>query len=739
MAEVEVLGVRHHGPGSARSVAGALGDLHPDLVIIEGPPELDALIPLAADPDLVPPVAALVYVTDEPRRAAFYPFARFSPEWVALQWALGNGIDVRFADLASAHDLALRDAVQHDHEDRHGAGDPIGVLAKVAGYDDPERWWEDAIEHRETSSLQRFRLLREALATVRDQHPEIVDDRIERREAAMRKIIRAEIRTRERIAVVCGAAHAPVLHPDSFPAAAADNSLLTKLPKVKVRATWAPWTAQRLSIASGYGAGVTAPGWYQHLFDYWAEGRFEDVVPAWLTRVARMLRDEGLDAAPASVVEAVRLAEMLAAVRGRPSVGLTEVTHATQAVLCSGSALPLQLINNSLVVGEELGQVPDSAPLVPLAQDLAARQRRLRLKPSATQTTVLLDLRKESQLERSLLLHRLRLLGIEWGRPTDAGGTTGTFKEAWLLQWLPEFAVDLVEAGLYGTSVLEAAENLLIERSSQDADLETLGDLADRALTADLPRGLAAVIAALGAQTAHQHDALTLLRSVEPLARTQRYSDVRRADTSEVAGILHTVVTRAAVGLRAASIGLDDDAAERLRNAIDSANRGVNLTHVGLEEWRPALRQVATDDRVHGLISGRVNRVLLDAGQVDRDTIALRLSRRLSPGAEPLAGAAWLDGFLDTDPLLLLHDRDLLQLIDTWIDTVDDGIFDDLVPLLRRTFARFEPAARRRLGSRLRRLDDHDQPSVGALAELDLDRARPAIARVAELLGLGAS
>src|SRR5438046_1701071 len=26
--------------------------------------------------------------------------------------------------------------------------DPLGVLAQAAGYDDPERWWEDAVEHR---------------------------------------------------------------------------------------------------------------------------------------------------------------------------------------------------------------------------------------------------------------------------------------------------------------------------------------------------------------------------------------------------------------------------------------------------------------------------------------------------------------------------------------------------------------------------------------------------------------
>ena len=104
--DLEVLGIRHHGPGSARAVAGALDELAPDVVVIEGPPELDSLVPLAASPDLVPPVAGLIYDVDSPRRSAFYPFALFSPEWVALQWALAHGVPVRFADLAATNVLA---------------------------------------------------------------------------------------------------------------------------------------------------------------------------------------------------------------------------------------------------------------------------------------------------------------------------------------------------------------------------------------------------------------------------------------------------------------------------------------------------------------------------------------------------------------------------------------------------------------------------------------------------------
>ncbi len=151
------LGVRHHGPGSARSVAEALDELDTDIVLVEGPPELDAVVHLLGEDSMVPPVAGLVYAVDHPRLAAFYPFASFSPEWVAVRWALRHDRPVRFADLPATHQLAPQ---PDSHEQGTGevseeagtgqdaAGlrpqrpDPLGLLAAAAGYDDPERWWE---------------------------------------------------------------------------------------------------------------------------------------------------------------------------------------------------------------------------------------------------------------------------------------------------------------------------------------------------------------------------------------------------------------------------------------------------------------------------------------------------------------------------------------------------------------------------------------------------------------------
>ena len=101
-----LLGVRHHGPGSARAVRAALDAARPQVVLIEGPPEADALIPLAAEEDMRPPVALHAHAVDEPGRSAFWPLAEFSPEWVAIRWAVRHEVPARFIDLPATHSLA---------------------------------------------------------------------------------------------------------------------------------------------------------------------------------------------------------------------------------------------------------------------------------------------------------------------------------------------------------------------------------------------------------------------------------------------------------------------------------------------------------------------------------------------------------------------------------------------------------------------------------------------------------
>ncbi|MGW7085698.1 DUF5682 family protein [Streptomyces sp. NPDC054871] len=771
-----LLGVRHHGPGSARAVRAALDEGAPRVLLIEGPPEADGLVALAADEGMRPPVALLAHVVDEPGRSAFWPLAEFSPEWVAIKWAAGAGVPVRFMDLPAAHALARPEqeagepGAPGDTDADAGVDavriDPLAVLAETAGYDDPERWWEDVVEHRGAvgDAFAPFDALGEAMGVLREEYGSGGHDRDLVREAYMR----IQVRTAQRefgaddVAVVCGAWHVPALRQKVT--VAADRALLKGLPKVKVDMTWVPWTHRRLSRASGYGAGIASPGWYGHLFS--APDR---PVERWLTKVARLLRDEDRLVSSAHVIEAVRLADTLAAMRGRPLPGLTEMTDAIRAVMCEGSDVPLSLVHDKLVVGDVLGEVPDSAPAVPLQRDLTRLQRKLRLKPEALERELELDLRKDTDAVRSRLLHRLRLLGIGWGEPAESRGSTGTFRETWRLRWEPELSVRVAEAGVWGTTVVAAAT----ARAESDAiGARALADvtaLAERCLLAELPDALPVVMRVLADRAALDADVGHLAQALPALVRSLRYGDVRGTDTAALGEVAVGLAERVFVGLPPACAGLDQDAALEMRGHVDAVHQAVGLlgelgagpvdegmsgprvTPLGAGmrgRWYSVLRVLGERDSVAGVVRGRCVRLLMDGGELAEGEAARFMGLALSRGTEPAEAAAWIEGFVGGGSgggMLLVHDERLLGLVDDWLTGVPDRAFTDVLPLLRRTFSAYEPGVRRTLGELVRRGPAAGGGSGSTVAggipgfgqELDGERADAVLPVLSLLLGVG--
>lgn len=111
---VRLFGIRHHGPGAPRSLLRALEKMQPDCLLIEGPPDGESVLPFVLESGMCPPVALLVYAPDDSRRAVFYPFAEFSPEWQALRYGLGQSLPVRFMDLPIAHQFGLDKAFEDE-------------------------------------------------------------------------------------------------------------------------------------------------------------------------------------------------------------------------------------------------------------------------------------------------------------------------------------------------------------------------------------------------------------------------------------------------------------------------------------------------------------------------------------------------------------------------------------------------------------------------------------------------
>ncbi|MFZ2175547.1 MAG: DUF5682 family protein [Rhodococcus sp. (in: high G+C Gram-positive bacteria)] len=716
---VRVFGIRHHGPGSARSVRYALENFAPDAILIEGPADADALVPLTAGDAVKPPVALLAYATTAPGTAAFWPFAVFSPEWQALSWAVGHGVDVRFCDLPAANTLAA-DRTEPVRDD------PLAELAAAAGYDDTERWWDAVIESG--SGTGTFEAITEAMSALRETVE--LDELTSRREAYMRQVLRKTMKTgAQRIAVVCDAWHAPALAGPLGPAVD-DSRLLKGLPKIKTSLTWVPWTHSRLSAASGYGAGITSPGWYHHLFT-----TPDKPITRWLTKVARVLRDEDLPVSSAHVIESVRLADTLAAMRSRSLPGLSEVTEATRAVMCDGDEVLLDLITRGLVVGEALGSVPEDAPTVPLDADLRAQSKTLRLKQQATGKTIDLDLRKDLDVARSRFLHRLNILAVDWGTPAESEiRGTGTFRETWSLVWRPDLAVAIIEASLWGTTVETAATaKVRDDASATGVTLAQLTGLLEKSLLSDLSDALVELPHALESAAALDHDVTHLMDALPALTRTLRYGDVRGTDVSALTRVADSLLVRICAGLPSALSSLDDDSALDVRRAVDDVHASVMLrdNDRASARWLGTLSGLIDRTDVNGLVIGRMVRLLRDAGTIGETESATRLSRALSVGADPAAKAGWVDGFLGGGGVLLIHDRELLRLLDAWVSGLRPQNFVDVLPLLRRTFGDLEAGERQAIGQSVQGRYTHERPTA-----VDARRGTIAIRTVADILGV---
>jgi Family of unknown function (DUF5682) len=740
-SRVAVLPVRHHGPGSARSVVAELERLRPAAVLIEGPADAQQVLALAAGPEMAPPVALLAYAPDEPRVSAFWPYAVFSPEWQALTWAAAHQVPARFCDLPAAAVLAHRPHLAAGPEPDPRA-DPLGQLAAAAGYDDPERWWDDVIESRLDGRFP-FAAVTGAMAELRASPPAATEAEQlheQRREAYMRQALRAALReTAGTVAVVCGAWHAPALA-GKLPAATADAALLRGLPKRKAALAWVPWTHSRLAAASGYGAGIESPGWYHHLFT-----TPEQTIIRWLAKVAQVLRAHDLPVSTAHVIEATRLAEALAALRARPLAGLAEVSEAAKSVMCEGDEFAAAFVTRDLVVGERLGTVPAAAPCVPLEADLRAQARAARLKFDALEQALVLDLRKDLDRRRSVLLHRLTALGIGWGAvaPDEVRGT-GTFRETWTLRWRPELAVAIIDAARWGTTVAVAATGKLTGLAVRAPDLPTVTAAVEQVLLGGLPEALDPVLLALDHKASHDSDVTHLMAAVPALARAARYGDVRGTDTSALSAVADALSARVCAGLPAAVTGLSGEAAAELRAAVDAMHAALTLRAqderggAACQRWLATLGVLAGRRDVHGLLAGRVVRLLADTGVLSWPEAAGRFAAHLSVGVPAAGKAAWAEGFLSGGGMLLVHDRELLGILDDWLASLPEQDFMDVLPLLRRTFSGFTSPERASIAAAVKHLASTGQAGNAPVSSLDAGRAAAALSTVAAILGAGA-
>ena len=735
---LRTFGIRHHGPHSARRLRAALEAYAPDLILLEAPGDAQPALGQLTHADMRPPVALVLHDAKSVERASFYPFARFSPEYQALNYAAEHDIECRPIDLPARFYLAEDDepapqllfpatapasapeqpsivpGKSRRELTEQLRRDSLSLLSELAGYPDSESWWDATLERSSHDALEVFDALLTIIGDLRETFPEASDEENERREAFMRTEIRKALKEPvERIAIVVGAWHGPAVNEVAKFKASTDRARLKGLPKIKISQAWVPWSFPRLSRAAGYGAGVRSPAWYALLFDF-----PKQATERWMAAAAQLLREEGFDGSPAMATEAVALAETLATMRKHERPGIAELEEALLGTLAAGQAARLQLIHEKLTVGTTVGHVPPGVTTVPLLEDLQRELKSTRLtklwetagehylKATKTKPRGGIDLRTPNDLRKSHLLHRLNLLGISWGTLQPLGpDAISSFGEVWLLEWQPEFVLGIIERGSYGNTVGTAAAAYVRSRANEINAVARLTQLTLDSLRANLPDVVPELMHRLRTVAAETTDVIALLAAIPPLVQTARYGDSRKTDTTALFLVIDELLPRLAAGLPAALANIDDEQAELGLDQLSAAHYHLaQLENETLNEfWTGGLLRTSDSPATHPLLAGYAVRLLYDDKTLDAGESARRFRRALSAANGAAAVAHWVGGFLHGSGQLLLHHPPLWTLVDDWVSELSWEEFEPVLPLLRRTFSAFSMPERRRLMGRGRR------------------------------------
>jgi hypothetical protein len=316
------------------------------------------------------------------------------------------------------------------------------------------------------------------------------------------------------------------------------------------------------------------------------------------------------------------------------------------------------------------------------------------------------------------------------------------------MQWQPGLAVALIEAGIWGNTLRDAACARALDAAEHTADLPDLVSIATQALLADLPEAVPALMDQLQERSARTADVAQLMDALvredrltrSSLVSSLRYGGVRNTDAAAITQVVDGIVLRICIGLPGACSSLDDAAARAMFERIVAVGAALRLLQQDehLQPWHQSLRRVADMPAVHGVVGGRCCRLLLDAGAIDAEQAARRVGLAISRAAEPAHAAAWVEGLLKDSGAIMLHDNLLWGIVEGWVASLAPDIFQQTLPLIRRTFATFAPAERRQMGERARRgaagpqaASDHGDDQI------DAARAEAVLPLVGRLLGLG--
>ena len=689
---MKTFGIRHFSPAGAYFVRKFLNENRPDVVLIEGPADFDFLMDDIVSKNLLPPFAIMAYTKEVPIETVLYPFAVYSPEYQAILWARENNKECHFFDLESNIMLGLES--KNEDEIISDAPDKIYDKEKTLDFD-MESFWERVLEQSEDMNAYKSgsALFGESL---RNEDEVSLRDII--RESFMKRKIKEIIDSgidSEKIVAITGAFHTSAIQ--SLDGAMTDKEY-DSLKKKDSNITLMPYSYYRLSKRTGYGAGNTAPAYYELLWQGFIKNDKTYHERKYLSLLAKYMREHGGIVSSAQVIEATMLSRSIANLRGGSIPTLVDLKDAGITCMGGGSFGEMAMGFAQSDIGTKIGVVPQESMKTSIQSDFLSRLKALKLEKykELVATPLQLDLRenlrvksKESaflDLNRSFFLYRLVTLGIDFAKIERNRQDNATWAENWILQWTPEAEIQIVESVLKGDTIDEAVAFVLGERLNNAISISEIADIIEAAFNCGIPKivegaGRKLDEMASGAVSIHE-----IAVTTSKLSDMILFGDIRNLDRKPLEPIVKRLCIRAALILAGES-ACDDMAAVILVEDIQSIHN-VFVLHDFLDKdlWFDKLMEVSNRDDLNTKISGLATAILLDTGKTDENTLRIEVARRLSAGMPAELGANWFAGLSIRNHYALIGRLTLWESLSEYMDSLDEEEFRRSLVFLRRAF-----------------------------------------------------
>nr|WP_062331665.1 DUF5682 family protein [Herbidospora sakaeratensis] len=704
------IGVRHHSPACARLVADTIIALRPAYVLVEGPADMNPRIgELLLGHDL--PIAVYTGYRDAERRhGSWAPLCDYSPEWTALTAGRDAGAQLRFIDLPAWHPALAEVRNRYaDAEARYA--EVTERLCAAFAVDNADALWDHLFEIEPADGLAER--LAAYFDLVRGDARPAADDVA--REAYMAHWIRAAVADAgdRPVVVVTGGFHRPAL----VRLAEEGDRSWPELPEppggAVVGSYLVPYSFRRLDAFDGYQSGMPSPAYYQHLWESGPREAARRLTEAVTTR----LRARRQQVSTADLIAAGATAEGLAAVRGHVCPARADVLDGLASALVSealetplpwatggrirpgGHPVIVEMV--AALSGDRVGRLHPSTPLPPLVHAVADRLRAMGLDGSGE---IRLDLRKDADLERSRLLHRLRVLAIPGvvrdSGPHPAGDPVPA--EQWTLTDSDDRMPALIEAGGYGVDPGEAAAALLAERvSGPPADLDVLAGLLFDAALCGVGELTGRVLDDLARAVRAAADLGSLGRTLNVVLAMWRHDGLFHTGGGPAFGtLIAAAVDRAlwlAEGVRGGPAPADPRRIEAMAAVRDA------LTHAATPLGLDVAAALGVADRVAAFSDAPpdLRGAAFGLGWSLRGTAAADPGRAVRGTFTPALAGDWLAGLFALAREEVLHTPGMLELLDELVEAMTDDDFLIALPALRQAFAYFPPRERHLIAARL--------------------------------------